>query len=455
MQDTAEHGHEASGWTPVTAGARGRYMVVVFTLGLALAYLDRQLLSLVVAPIQASLRINDTQIGLLQGGMFSLFYVIGSIPLARMVDRGRRTNIMAVCIAAWSILTAACGLAVSFTQLLLARVGVAVGEAAVSPAAISMISDTFKAAHVPKMSSFFMMGPHLGSGLALIVGGTVYQALAPWDGMNLPVIGALERWQLLFIALGLPGVAFALVVKLTIREPARIEVRGAATHPAGAMPSARDIVKFASAAKGFHFTFFFAIAAMFMLLSALSSWTPTLLNRRYAMGISTVGFSYGQVVLLTGITGALFAGWFSARWKEISALAGCLRLLFRAALLSILPAAAAPLMPVAWLSMVLIGISLFLCSCVLSMGAVPIQLTAPNRMRGQLVALLSLIVSLTGAGVGPVLVGALTDYIFGTPQSLHLALSSVGLFSSAAATLLLYRARKSVSEGLLDSAARK
>lgn len=433
--------------SPARTRAHEWYVVAIFTFGYVLSYVDRQILSLMVSPIQTSLGIGDTQIGLLQGGVFSIFYVIAGVPLARLIDRGHRVNIMSACIALWSCLTAACGLAGSFFQLLLARIGVAVGEAGLPPAVLSMIADKFDRSRVPLVTSIFMMGPPLGNGLALILGAAVYERLAPWDGATLPLIGPVERWQLLFIALGLPGLAYALLIKLTLREPART-----GTGSDDAMPAFREVLAVALGNRGFHLIYCLAVASMFMLLYALSSWTPALLSRRHGMSIAELGTSYGLVVVVAGVSGALLAGWLSTRTKDASALHGCLRISLIAASALIVPATCAPLMPSATLSMLFIGLTLLLCSCVISMGPVPIQLTAPNRMRGQLVALLSIVVGLAGAGVGPVGVGLLTDYVFNSPAALPQALAIVGFYASTSCALLLYRAWQLTQAGAIVTA---
>ena len=194
------------------------YVVFVLMACYALAFVDRQILSLLVDPIKADLGINDTQFGLLQGLAFALFYTFVGLFLANLSDRKNRVKIIAVGIAFWSVMTALCGLSKTYLQLFAARTGVAAGEAALSPAAYSIIGDYFPKQKIGKAMSVYTAGVFLGSGLAFILGGYLMVTLPAT--MTFPIVGVLKNWQMTFIVVGIPGLLFSLLA-LTIKEPKR------------------------------------------------------------------------------------------------------------------------------------------------------------------------------------------------------------------------------------------
>jgi MFS family permease len=203
--------------------ATGGFVLSVLILAYTFAYIDRTLLSLLVQPIRHSLHISDLQLSLLSGFAFALFYTCLGLPIGRLVDTGSRRLIIVLGIAGWSTMTALCGLTSSFWQLFLARVGVGIGEAALSPGAYSLLSDVFPPRSLPRALSIYSAAIYIGSGLALIGGGALI-GLAP--RLSVPGFGVLEPWQSLFVLVGLPGFGVALLM-LTVREPARNGVSAA------------------------------------------------------------------------------------------------------------------------------------------------------------------------------------------------------------------------------------
>ena len=204
------------------APARAWAMVMLLVAAYAIAFVDRQILTLLVEPVKRDLAITDTQFSLLSGLAFTLFYTIMGIPFAWLADRGSRRNLIAVSMTFWSVMTAACGLANSFLTLFLARIGVGVGEAGLSPAAYSMIADSFPPEKRARPLTVYAIGAILGVGLALIIGGAVVHWASSAPPVVLPVIGELKTWQLAFLIVSLPGPLLALLL-LPMREPTRHE----------------------------------------------------------------------------------------------------------------------------------------------------------------------------------------------------------------------------------------
>ena len=196
------------------------YVVIVLTFAFTVAFIDRQILSLLVQPIRRDLGISDTQISLLAGFAFAVFYSILGVPIARLADRRSRRAIISVGVFLWSLMTAACGLAKSFAGLFVARVGVGVGEATLSPAAYSMIADYFPPQKLARAIAVYAMGLYLGAGLAMIAGSAVVRLVADAGPVTLPLLGTLFPWQLTFFAVALPGI-LVLAGMATVREPQR------------------------------------------------------------------------------------------------------------------------------------------------------------------------------------------------------------------------------------------
>ena len=228
------------------------------------------------------------------GFSFAVFYTFFGIPLGRLADSRSRRTIIAAGFAAWSVFTAACGLARNFTQMLLLRMGVGVGEAALSPAAYSLITDYFPKKRLATAISVYSMGIYIGSGLALILGAAVAKIASAQEIWNLPLVGATRPWQVIFFIVGLPGVLLALLL-YTVREPSR---RG---RPAGASQIPfREVVKYLWSNR----TTFLCHNVGFALISfsnyGASAWVPTFFVRNHGWSAADAGYVYGASIAIFG-----------------------------------------------------------------------------------------------------------------------------------------------------------
>ena len=203
------------------------FAVAALMLAYTFSFIDRLILSLLVEPIKDDLQISDVQVSLLQGLSFALFYTIAGIPIGRLVDSHKRTNIISIGIVFWSLMTAITSLAQKYWQLFAVRAGVGVGEATLLPAAYSMISDLFSDDRRGLALGIFSSGSSIGAGLALIVGGFAIGAINEAGAKTLPLLGTLEPWRLTFIYVGLPGILVAILIKF-VPEPQRHLESGAA-----------------------------------------------------------------------------------------------------------------------------------------------------------------------------------------------------------------------------------
>ena len=303
MTETAEPQFKAA---PPVASPYAWYVVAVLILAYTVSFIDRQILTLLVGPIRTTLQISDFQISLLHGLAFALFYTTLGIPIGRIVDRRRRTTIMAVGIAVWSLMTALCGVARNFTQLFVARIGVGVGEAALSPAAYSMLGDYFPPNELPRALSLYTGAAHVGAGIALIAGGALI-ALAP--PLDLPVIGRLEAWQTVFLCVGLPGLIVALWV-LSLREPPRTGLQkgdhptlGAAFGYMGARASAYGVLIAGYSVSG-------------LMWNGAVAWLPTYFMREFTWTAAEVGLNYGLAVMVSGVLGVVIGGAMASHLRK-------------------------------------------------------------------------------------------------------------------------------------------
>jgi MFS family permease len=419
------------------------YIVVLFFVCFAFSYLDRQIVSILVQPIKQSLVLTDTQIGLLQGLSFTMCYATAGVFVARLVDRTNRVKLIAACIAIWAMSTMACGFASSFTELLAARAGTAIAEAALSPAALSIFSDIFTPRRVARASSVFMLGPYVGGGVALFGGGALLSA-AHGDSSAWLAGHGIAPWQMVFVVVGLPGIVLAALVACTVREPARRETLHHASNTTDVMPSMRDVVVELFVRNRFCLPYFAAYVALITVFYSHSAWVPTLLMRHFHLGPRAVGQMAAPAYMIGGTLGVACAGILAARVTDANTLRSVLG--FSAgAVATLVPAAIAmPLVGDSTLAVVLYGSCAFTASVAMGLAPVPLQIAVPNRMRGRSLALLVFMTNAISGGVGPLAVGYLNEHLGRTANSLGVALAVTGGLSAVLGSVLYAMAMQRV-----------
>ena len=412
------------------------YIVLLFFVCFAFSYLDRQVVSILVQPIKQSLSLTDTQIGLLQGFSFTMCYATAGVFVARLVDRSNRVKLIAACIAIWAISTTACGFATNFPELLVARAGTAIAEAALSPAALSIFSDIFAPRRVARASSIFMLGPYVGGGLALFGGGMLLSAAAADGGNAWLAAHDIAPWQAVFIAVGLPGLGLAALVALTVREPQRREVSAHTARAEDEVPSLRDVLNELFVRNRFCLAYFAAYVALITLFYSHAAWFPTLLMRRFDLAPNVVGQMAAPAYMIGGMLGVACAGMLATRVTDETALRRVLG--FSACAVAVLvPAAIAmPLVSNSGVAVLLYGTCAFAASIAMGLAPVPLQIAMPNRMRGRSLALLVFMTNAISGGVGPLSVGYLNERLGQTGSSLGMALAVVGGVSALASAVL-------------------
>jgi len=406
--------------------ARARGVLAILVVVYALNFIDRNLLSVLLQPIKEELGASDSAMGFLTGPAFALFYTAAGIPIARLADRGSRRGLMAVGIAAWSLLTAASGAARSFLQLALLRVGVGIGEATATPAAHSLISDCFPPERRIGAIAVYNLGASAGIFFGLLLGGWLQQSVG---------------WRAAFAVVGLPGVLVALLVRFGLPEPRRGAAEG--RRDDAPPPSLRAVLGELLAKRSF---VHLCIAAGLYGISAYGAtmWAPTFMIRVHGLSYAEVGFSLGLVIGIFGAIGGLGSGWAcqraarrDPRWQAwLPALAGLVAIpCYVVFTLSPDP----DLALAAFAAVSLLSIVFAAPTYALAQGL------AGLRSRAQAAALVLFVLNLVGLGLGPWLIGALNDAFeprFGT-EAIRYSLTIVafagawGALHSAAAARTL------------------
>lgn len=437
--------HEASepvGLREAGNNVYGWYIVAVMTVCYTLSFIDRQILSLLVGPIKAELKISDTQVGLLGGLAFGLFYTLMSLPMGRLIDRYNRRNIIASGVFVWSLMTAACALARGFGGLFLARMGVGIGEATLTPAAVSMITDSFPKSSLSLALSVYSTGIYIGSGLALLVGGLVVQALADTPTLTLPLIGEISSWRATFLIVGLPGILVAAWV-MTLREPKRGGVIRRDDGSASTL-TVRETVgelrrRWASVT---------GIACGLMMqaiaLYAFMLWAPVVLQRIHGWSPGDTGLVMGLSVLIGGCAGMLTGGALSDRWLRLGRRDGALRVgAYSSAAGAMVFGALLLLGSSANVTAALFALGITLLAMPAGSCFAATQMILPNQVRGQAIALVLFVSNLGGLTLGPLLPGLLNDQLFRSEAALATSLGLTLTCATIGAALVFQAARRS------------
>jgi MFS family permease len=407
-------------------------VTIVLLIGFTFSFIDRQVLNLLVEPIRADLDITDTQISFLQGLAFVLTYVAMSVPIGRMVDRFNRIAIMVGGVLIWSVTTVACGLSRNYLQLMTARLGVGAGEAALSPAAWSVLADYFHPDKLARPISVYLMGPYLGAGIAMIAGAEVLDWTRQIDHLTLPLVGEVAPWQFTFIAVGLPGLLIAALIA-TLREPVR---RGHAGD-VRIVPPWKDVVAYMRAHKRIYIALHLGVPFVVVMLYGLQAWIPTVMVRVYEWDLAQAGRVYGVIALLAG-SGGVLTGPFAARFLERRGHPGApLQLAMLGAVMASLWLVALPFQENPVIGLVCVAGASFSVTLPLALITSSMQLVTPNEMRGVVNGLYVVTANVIGLALGPTLVALSTDYVFADPTAVAKSLGLVSLFVGPFAVGLL------------------
>ena len=375
------------------------YVVGVLMFAYIVSFIDRLILGLLIQPIKESLQVSDIEMGLLAGIGFALFYTVMGIPLGRLADSGNRKWLIIAGASMWTLMTAASAFAESYMHLLIARIGVGVGEATLTPAAMSMIADYFSRDRVSRAIGTYSIGLYLGAGVALLGGSVVVQAISGMD-LSGGAFSSFAPWQLAFLAAATPGIAVVLLM-FTVREP-----------------------------------------------PAYLVWAPEMLRRSFDIPIGTAGFAYGMLLVTLGALGPFIGGWWAqraaTRGEPDAEIAVSIRALVWLAPFAI----AGPLMPTLTSAVIVLAPVVFLLSIPQGLAPAVLQLVSPNRMRGQVLSAFVLCAVIFAYTIGPTAVPFAASRLFGDEAALDKGMALVGGLCIPLGALALAWARRPFGEAM-------
>ena len=407
--------------------AGGWFLVAVLSVASVVSYIDRQIINLLVEPIKQDLGMTDLQISLLQGFSFALFYAVMALPLAWVADTQNRKWVVIGGVIFWSAASFSTGLAASFALLFAARMAVGVGEATLAPAGTSMISDCFRQENLPAAVGVFTGSGFVGSGLALLLGGYVVNALTlagPFEMLG----RSFQPWQVTFMVVTLLSIPVLLLLAL-VREPVRRDGnRALAVDDA---PSRLEVITFLKANLQLIGLLALGLACLVAAQFGIGAWTPSFLIRVHGWTQLQVGQWFGPIVMAGGLAGVVGGGFAAQALARRGVVDASLRVTIAASLIAVPFAIAFPLVSNVWLSLALLTAVLVLSTVPFGAGVSIFPSITPNRFRAQVLALYLLIANLVGYSLGPTTIALLTDRVFGDPLAIGRSLAI-----APAATLL-------------------
>ncbi len=417
------------------------YVVSVLMLAYISSFIDRQVLALLVEPIKRDFGISDTQVGLLIGFSFAIFYTFLGLPIGWLADRRNRKMIIVVGITVWSLMTALCGLANTYWVLFFLRMGVGVGEAALSPSAYSIITDYFPKNRLGSALGAYNMGVYLGSGLSIFLVALIIKLVSVGGMWDLPLVGLVRPWQTVFFMVGLPGLLIVALIAATVQEP----VRKGAGH---VVANGTQIRQYFKENRTAILSLNVGIALMATASYGATSWTTSSLVRLYGMTPSQAGVIFGGLVTVFSTLGVITGGRYADYLSHKQIVDAKMRVPFQgmtlAAMCALVMLLSLWLMgkpPIEWIY-VLIALFCFTSSLPYGAATAALQEIIPANMRGTFSAFYLFVINLIGLGGGPLLVGLINDKVFGTPHTIMLSMSISLLICSILSAIVLYRGLK-------------
>lgn len=383
------------------------------------AFLDRVILALLVEPIREQFGVSDTEISLLIGFNFALFYALVGIPMGRLADRINRRTLIIITTIVWATCTFVSGLASTFWVLCALRVGVAIGEAALSPSVISMIGDLFPQSQRGRATSIYMALGALGATGGYMLGGQMVGAIGDIESLTLPLVGAIQPWQAVFFAAATPAAALVLLIFFTLTEPKRTHHGATDSHAISGAWLRREWRPLV--------WLFLAGAIGQIIVRGLISWSPSYLHRAFDWAISDAGTYMGLITMICGVGGmvlvpALTEAWLRSGKADAPPVVLTIGMMSGAVLTLVCAFA-----PSAEIYLTALGAAMFttMGSGVLLM--VSIQLYAPASTRGEFMAVCLLMTALIADGLGPTVVPFAASLIGGESGTLNLGFAVAAL----------------------------
>lgn len=423
-------------------------IVAILAFAYAFSYLDRLIITLMVEPIQSDFDLSKTQMGLLMGTAFAIFYTSCAIPFAWLADRYNRRNIIIAGITIWCTMTAVCGLAKNYLTLFLARMGVGLGEAALVPSANSMIADYFDEDQIGRAFAVFAIGIAMGAGLSYIIGSQILAAIGPTSIYSLPVVGELKGWQFTFFILGLAGLSIA-VLMLIVKEPKRKFDGPAEAIEVKSNPSVSQTITYFITHARVYGPLYFGYACAQTCFYGVGLWTPDLFIGVFEWDVATFGTVYGLIVAIIGSVCAVGGGVACDKLYS-KGIHNAHWLVLVGAICFIPIYCFIPIAGNGAIVMGILGVTLFGSFAAAAAAPAAIVLTTPNEYRAIATALFFFTINIIGLMLGPLIVGYLADNVFQSANGLPISMAVLSATAWVSALMVLFTGRKAYSARILD-----
>ena len=401
------------------------------------------MINYLVVPIKEDMGLTDFEISFIQGWGFVLAYIIFSIPFGRIVDKVNRVRVLIGGIIIWSVATAACGFSKNSWQLVLSRSGVGAGEAALTPASWSIISDLFPVEKRSFPMSIYLMGPYIGQGLSLLFGAQILRIYNEPVTLFESII--VQPWQIIFLIIAVPGIILGLFM-FSLKDPERKE---GLTGDREENESIREVFSYIIKNIGAYMPLLIGSAFIIVLLYGLQSWVPTFLHRIHGWEHTRIGDQYGLVALFAGSLGVISGPVFERYLTKLNYNPPII-------ILCIITSIALTILgPITFLSLssdvVLIGIFItsFFITFPLALFATSLQNITPNQYRGVVTGLYVFTVNITGYGLGPMVVAFFTDKVFKSEMAIDLSMAAMFLICGPISFFIFYLGRKPFAKALV------
>jgi MFS family permease len=415
--------------------ARAYYTVFMMAIAVAFAEIDRTAMQLLVGPIEKFFHLRDSDMGFLLGPMFAIFYSVCGVPTSRYIDRYSRKSILAWALGLWSAGSIFCGLAQNFIQIAFARLFLGAAESPNGPAIFSIISDSFPRKLVTRGIALMQLGITVGTGFSLIMTAVLIAQLMKIP--SLQIVGVtIQWWQMVFIAIGIPGIVAAVVIAATVREPAR--------HGAGAQSKVSMTEAFRYMAEhGKVFGPFMGSAAVGSLLLGSLAWTAEFYHRTYGWGPAEYAMRAGLVSLIATPVGLFAGAWVYERYVTQGRHDAAMRVVVFGRLIGLPAALLMPLMPTGELALAMYALSLIVLGGTGACTNTILQIISPNRMRAQITAIFFVFYNLIGQGLAPWLIGLVSTFLLhDNPSLLRYAILGINLIATPTSLAILWLGMK-------------
>ena len=381
------------------------YVVVVLMLANVSAFVDRQILGVLVAPIKRDFGVTDAQISYLSAA-FSLFFAVMGLPIAHLAGRWGRRNVMAAGVTLWSMFTILSATARSYARLFGMRVGVGVGEASLNAQSLSVIADYFPHERLGRAMSVYQLGIFFGSGVGYFLGGWIAQLTRAQDMLTVPVLGTIRPWQSAFLVAGVPGLAIAALL-LTVREPRTAQVTDDSAK------SFRALFAYIARHRRTYVTHAFGFSFFALVNFGLAFWIPTFFQRTYGWDPAAASRVQGLLTMSIGVAGVLLGGWVTDWFVRRGYTDGAMRVGVLGGTGMFVSSAVFALMPNASAAIACLAVVNIFAASPWGAAGAALAAVSPSPLRGLAAALFYMVLSILGGMGGPIAVAQLTDHVFG------------------------------------------